>query len=129
MKDDIDRLISENQNQVRVMAQFEQLHEAILNQDHTSISNADRVLDHFAGGISFDVCYLMDGAGKTIASSNRKAKDSFVGHDYAFSPYFIDAIKGKPGVYLAVGVTSGVRGIFFATLFILRKEGLPLEWR
>ena len=126
LKDDIDRLISGNQNQIRVMAQFEQLHEAILNQDHTSISSADRVLDHFAGGISFDVCYLMDGAGKTIASSNRKAKDSFVGHDYAFRPYFIDAIKGKPAVYLAVGVTSGMRGIFFSHPVYRPEGGLPV---
>jgi PAS domain S-box-containing protein len=126
LKDDIDRLISENQNQVRVMARFEQFHKAILNQDHASISNADRVLDHFAGGLSCDVCYLMDGAGKTIASSNRNTKDSFVGHDYAFRPYFIDAIKGRPGVYLAVGVTSGMRGIFFSHPVYLPEGGLPI---
>ena len=126
LKDDIDRLISENQNQVRVMARFEQFHKAILNQDHASISNADRLLDHFAGGLSYDVCYLMDGAGKTIASSNRNTKDSFVGHDYAFRPYFIDAIKGRPVVYLAVGVTSGMRGIFFSHPVYLPEGGLPI---
>jgi PAS domain S-box-containing protein len=126
LKDDIDRLISENQNQVRVMARFEQFHKAILNQDHASISQADQILDHFAGGLSYDVCYLMDGAGKIIASSNRNTKDSFVGHDYAFRPYFIDAIKGRPGVYLAVGVTSGMRGIFFSHPVYLPEGGLPI---
>ena len=68
----------------------------------------------------------MDGAGKTIASSNRNTKDSFVGHDYAFRPYFIDAIKGRPVVYLAVGVTSGMRGIFFSHPVYLPEGGLPI---
>ncbi|MFH0958685.1 MAG: PAS domain S-box protein, partial [Pseudomonadota bacterium] len=108
------------------MARFEQLHKAILNQDHTSISHADRVLDHFAGGLSYDVCYLMDGSGKTSASSNRNTKDSFVGHNYAFRPYFSDAIKGKPSTYLAVGVTSGIRGIFFSHPVYLPEGGLPI---
>jgi len=126
LKDDIDRLISENQNQIRVMARFERLQEAILKQDHTSIAEADRVLDHFAVGLSYDVCYLMDGRGKTIASSNRNATDSFVGHDYAFRPYFADAIKGKPGTYLGVGVTSGMRGIYFSHPVYLPEGGLPI---
>lgn len=126
LKEDIDGLISDNQNQVRVMARFEQLQKAILNQDHASISEADRILDHFAQGHSYDVCYLMDGSGKTIASSNRNAKDSFVGHNYAFRPYFVDAIKGKPGLHLAVGVTSGMRGIYFSHPVYLPEGGLPI---
>ena len=126
LKDDIDRLISENQNQIRVMARFERLQEAILNQDHASIVKADRILDHFAGGLSYDVCYLMDGSGKTIASSNRKNRDSFVGHNYAFRPYFADAIEGKPGTYFAVGVTSGTRGIYFSHPVYLPEGGLPI---
>ena len=126
LKDDIDRLISVNQNQVRVMARFEQLQKAMLNQDHASISQADQILDHFSQGLSYEVCYLMDGSGKTIASTNRHAVDSFVGHNYAFRPYFVDAIKGKPGTYLAVGVTSGMRGIYFSHPVYLPEGGLPI---
>ncbi len=126
LKDDIDVLISVNQNEVRTMAGFEQFQKAILNQDHASISEADQILDHFAGGLFYDVCYLMDGSGKTIASSNRNSKDSFVGHNYAFRPYFVDAIKGKPGLYLAVGVTSDSRGIYFSHPVYLPEGGLPI---
>ena len=108
------------------MARFEQLQKAILNQDHASISQAEQILDHFAGGLLYDVCYLMDGSGNTIASSNRNAKDSFVGHNYAFRPYFVDAIKGRPGLYLAVGVTSGIRGIYFSHPVYLPERGLPI---
>ena len=52
------------------------------------------------------VCYLMDSRGLTIAASNRRQPDSFVGKSYQFRPYFQDAIQGKPGKYWALGVTS-----------------------
>ena len=54
----------------------------------------------------------MDKSGKTIASSNRDAPDSFVGQSYAFRPYFKQAIKGNTGRYFAVGVTSKAPGYY-----------------
>ena len=54
----------------------------------------------------------MDRKGKTIASSNRRAPDSFVGHSYAFRPYFTQAINGAIGRYFAMGVTSKVPGYY-----------------
>ncbi|MBU0545016.1 MAG: diguanylate cyclase [Proteobacteria bacterium] len=48
----------------------------------------------------------------TIASSNRNASDSFVGKSYQFRPYFIQAIKGTPGRYFALGATSFKRGYY-----------------
>ncbi len=54
----------------------------------------------------------MDGNGMTIASSNRNASDSFVGKSYQFRPYFIQAIKGTPGRYFALGATSFKRGYY-----------------
>lgn|GEM_PF-924455 len=60
------------------------------------------------------VCYLMDRNGDTIASSNRRAADSFVGKNYAFRPYFQEAIAGSPSIYMALGVTSRLRGIYYS---------------
>jgi PAS domain S-box-containing protein len=60
---------------------------------------------------------LVDRDGNTIASSNRNASDSFVGQNYAFRPYFQHAIKGDPTTflgYMALGVTSGKRGIYYS---------------
>ena len=54
----------------------------------------------------------MDRKGKTMAASNRRAPDSFVGHSYAFRPYFTQAINGAIGRYFAVGVTSNVPGYY-----------------
>ena len=126
LKIDIVGLISVNQNNVRVMAGFDRLQKALLNQDQETLSLANRLLDHFAEGFAADVCYLMDSSGKTIASSNRNNQDSFVGHDYSFRPYFVEAIKGTPGAYLAVGVTSGSRGIYLSHPVYLAGGGEPI---
>jgi PAS domain S-box-containing protein len=56
----------------------------------------------------------MDSQGKVIASSNRDAPGSFVGKNYAFRPYFQEALSGKPAGYLAAGVTSLERGFYAA---------------
>lgn len=108
------RLISGDKMAARSLALFEELGLALAKQDVQSLSQAYRVLDHFATGLGYDACYLMDSDGNTIASSNRSRKDSFVGKNYAFRPYFKSSIRGEPDVYLAVGVTSRQRGLYFS---------------
>jgi len=56
----------------------------------------------------------MDAQGLTIASSNRNDEKSFVGNNYGFRPYFIQAIQGQPAMYMALGVTSNERGIYYS---------------
>jgi PAS domain S-box-containing protein len=56
----------------------------------------------------------MDNRGKTIASSNRNDPDSFVGQNFSFRPYFQRAIRGQSASYLALGTTSGKRGVYFS---------------
>lgn len=59
--------------------------------------------------------YLMDASGTTIAASNYRRKDSFVGRNFDFRPYFQDAIAtGDSAIYFALGTTSDVRGLYFS---------------
>jgi two-component system C4-dicarboxylate transport sensor histidine kinase DctB len=60
------------------------------------------------------VLYLLDTRGHTLAASNWNEPSSFVGHDYAFRPYFQDAVRTGSGRYFAVGVTTGVPGYFLS---------------
>jgi C4-dicarboxylate-specific signal transduction histidine kinase len=64
----------------------------------------------------------MDDSGVTIASSNRDDPDSFVGKNYAFRPYFLEAMAGKVGRYFALGVTSKKRG-FYASFPVKDQTG------
>ena len=58
--------------------------------------------------------YLMDRHGTTIAASNAATPQSFVGQNYAFRPYFRDAIAGGIGRFYAIGATTGEPGYFLA---------------
>ena len=58
--------------------------------------------------------YFMDTAGITRVSSNFDQPTPFVGGDFSFRPYFIDAVKGGQGRFFALGTTSGKRGYYFS---------------
>jgi PAS domain S-box-containing protein len=72
------------------------------------------ILDHFQWALRADVCYVMDRKGDTLASSNREEPRSFVGQNYAFRPYFQRAVRGETAVYMALGVTSEKRGVYYS---------------
>ena len=56
----------------------------------------------------------MDHEGNTIASSNRDDPDSFVGENFGFRPYWRQAIQGNPATYMALGITSKKRGVYYS---------------
>ncbi|MCZ4282706.1 ATP-binding protein [Kiloniella laminariae] len=70
-----------------------------------------------------DVVYVMDRFGTTLASSNWKESVSFVGHNYAFRPYFKDAMAGKEGRFFALGTVSGIPG-FYMSHPVREKSGI-----
>jgi two-component system C4-dicarboxylate transport sensor histidine kinase DctB len=58
--------------------------------------------------------YLMDSKGKTIAASNWDTPQSYMGQNFGFRPYFVDAIHGKPGYFYAIGNTTSIPGYFIS---------------
>ena len=106
--------LSENQKAVKALAGLMELQKALGQQDRRSLARANTELDRFRAALDASVCYLMDRKGNTIASSNRNAPDSFVGKNYGFRPYFQQAIQGTPAVYMALGVTSKKRGVYYS---------------
>lgn len=89
------------------------------------IDHANSVLDRYNSALNASVSYLMDTGGMTVASSNRKDPDSFVGKSYRFRPYFQEAVKGLSGRYFALGVTSGKRGLY-ASYPVKNRQGRVL---
>lgn len=74
--------------------------------------------------LSLDVSdvYLMDITGTTIAASSYRTERSFVGRNFAYRPYFTDAVTGGIGRFHALGTTSGERGYFFAAPIVSDTE-------
>ncbi|PZO65053.1 MAG: two-component sensor histidine kinase [Paracoccus denitrificans] len=58
--------------------------------------------------------YLIRPDGETIAHSGYEGPQSFIGQNFSFRPYFIDAMAGRPARFYGVGTTSGVRGYYFS---------------
>ena len=75
---------------------------------------ANRLLDRVHSQTGADAIYLMDPDGTTLAASNWNQADSFVGRNFAFRPYFKEAMAGRPGRFFGLGTTSGKRGYYFA---------------
>jgi PAS domain S-box-containing protein len=119
------RLLSESRRPVRTLAGFPEIREAVADPRPETIGSANRLLDHFRKTLGVDVCYLMDRRGLTIASSNRGDPDSFVGHNFAFRPYFAEAMGRRLGAYLALGTTSQKRGAYYSYPVFPEPAGPP----
>ncbi|MGB3399802.1 MAG: PAS domain-containing protein [Candidatus Deferrimicrobiaceae bacterium] len=125
-RDSLSSYLSENLKTVKALAGLEEMTGSLLVPEKGSIARANAVLDLFRDSLNADVCYLMDRGGTTIASSNRNAADSFVGKNFSFRPYWRQAIRGEPSTYLALGVTSNVRGVYSSHPVYGKTGGNPI---
>jgi len=118
--------LSENIKPVKALAGMDEMLEMLVRPNPAAQRKANAVLDLFKASLEVDVCYLMDHAGNTIASSNRNAPDSFVGKNFAFRPYFQQAIHSAPSTYLALGTASQKRGVYYSFPVFEKGEDLPI---
>ena len=98
------------------------IYPALLTRSQENIARANAVLDRYQKSFYFEVAYLMDINGLIIASSNRNEPTSLVGANYAFRPYFKEALKGGNGLYMALGITTKTRG-FYVSRAVRDPEG------
>jgi len=122
----LNSLLIEHQKPAATLASMPALQKALLTSNRNDLYEANVVLDRFRTTLEADVCYLMDREGTTIASSNRNDADTFVGSNFAFRPYYQQAIRGVAGVYLAVGTTSNKRGIYHSYPVFDDPEAPPI---
>ncbi|SEJ65198.1 ATP-binding protein [Pseudomonas sp. NFR16] len=83
-------------------------------QDKHTQDSANQLLMNTARQTGAEVIYLMAPNGDTLAASNWDKRDSFVGRNFAFRPYFSNAMAGNLGRFFGLGTTSAKRGYFFA---------------
>lgn len=95
---------------------------ALLNPtEHQRIQKLNRYLETINAISDTADTYLMDREGLTIAASNWQDEHPFVGRNFAYRPYFVEAMKGRLGRYFALGTTSSKRGYYFA--YPVRRAG------
>ena len=118
----------------RYQARMEQVHRLML--DHTALADrlstqlasslpglrgprADQELDRAAALLPRSVAYVLDLKGIALASSNRRAPDSFVGQDYSLRPYFSEVLARRHGRQAALGFTSKRTGYYSSAPLIV----------
>ncbi|WP_394126650.1 ATP-binding protein [Vibrio hepatarius] len=89
-----------------------QIRNAFLNDN--SIQDLSLLLLDIAKTSGASDVYILNQDGGVVAASNFQTEASFIGGNYAFRPYFQEAMKGLTSTYYALGLRSGERGIFFS---------------
>jgi len=74
----------------------------------------NRKLTTLNSGVGSDVIYLLNRNATTIASSNWQEPTSFVGKNYSFRPYFVQAANTGQGEYFALGTVSLQSGLYIS---------------
>lgn len=103
---------------------------ALLRPDPSVNSRLNLALQAIQQHSKVAAIYLMDREGNTLASSNWDQTLSFVGKNFRFRPYFIEAIAGRAGRFYGIGNTTGEPGYFIAQpvypLELPRKGSAPI---
>lgn len=98
-----------------LLSQDQELVDALIQpQNSAQIELTNRYLEHVNDVILASDTYLIDQYGTTISASNWDKERSFVGRNFAFRPYFKQAIVGSESQYFALGSTSGLRGYYYS---------------
>jgi diguanylate cyclase (GGDEF)-like protein len=80
--------------------------------DKGKAEQLSRFLEKTNGSTKLSAIYVMDPAGLTIASSNWKSAQTFVGKNFSFRPYFREAMDGGTGRFYGIGAATGIPGYF-----------------
>ncbi len=89
-------------------------------QDQALLHELNLTLQDLQGQAKIAAIYLMDTNGKTIAASNWNTEQSYIGQNFAFRPYFTEAINafrssaGNAGHFYAIGNTTNIPGYFIS---------------
>lgn len=109
--------------------------EALDTGSPDAIARANRYLADVNAHVHADVTYVIRADGLCLAASNWDRADSFVGSQYRFRPYFVDAMASRVGRFFGIGTVSHVPGYYLSQP--VRRVGrvvgaavlkLNLEW-
>ncbi|MCE4553490.1 ATP-binding protein [Roseateles cellulosilyticus] len=78
------------------------------------VAEVNALLEAVARDAAAAAIFLVDAQGLTLASSNWRDAQTFVGQSYAYRPYFHDAMTSGSGHFYARGSTTGTPGYFIA---------------
>jgi len=97
-----------------LLASHPLVQEALEHPTADAIARANRYLEDANRHAHATVTYIVRADGLCLAASNWNLADTFVGSNYLFRPYFIDAMKGQVGRFFGIGTVSHEPGYFIS---------------
>lgn len=88
--------------------------EVLTDPTPRNTERANRYLEDLNGRARATVTYIIRANGVCVAASNWLQPDSFVGSEYQFRPYFIDATQGHTGRFFGLGTVSREPGYYIS---------------
>ena len=91
-----------------------QLLSGLIHNDDKSASAVNNYLADIQQSSGASDVYVLNLKGDVVASSNWQLDYSYIGNNFAFRPYFYEAVAGRKVAYFALGLRSNERGIYFS---------------
>ncbi|KAF1030032.1 MAG: C4-dicarboxylate transport sensor protein DctB [Burkholderia plantarii] len=85
------------------------------------VDRANRYLEDLNAHAHATATYIIGADGRCVAASNWRDADSFVGIEYRFRPYFVDAVGGGVGRFFGIGTISRDPGYYISQP--VRRDG------
>jgi len=86
----------------------------LVDQHPDLVDQANRYLEDVNRHARATATYIIRNDGLAVAASNWREPDSFIGIEYRFRPYFIDAIGGGVGRFFGIGTVSHDPGYYIS---------------
>lgn len=94
------------------LAEDVELKAALRGRDPKALQALDRKLEMLGAEAQAADVYVLDAKGQALAASNWRLPTSFVGSNYAFRPYYLEAMRGGAAEAFALGTVSHRPGLY-----------------
>lgn len=110
-----DAVFSNRQSRLQSLTRIEEILRVATGEDQPDNAKITVVLNTAKRIFDADLVYIMNKDGLVVSCTRMEDGSTLTGRSYAFRPYFKAALRGEDAVYPALGVTTGLRGMYFST--------------
>ena len=107
--------LQDQQKAVKLLAGIPQISTQLEAPSNLNTKQAIQLLNTTCDVLDASLCYVMDQDGTVIANNTNSSAPSIIGNNYAFRPYFKLAIEHGQATYMAMGITTQKRGLYFSS--------------
>lgn len=108
-------VFSNRQTGLQSFTRSDEISRVAMGLDAPDNPRVSMILDTARRIFDADLVYIMDRSGNVVSCTRYEGGKTLTGHSYPFRPYFTTALAGQDSVYPALGVTTGLRGLYFST--------------